>query len=149
MPYPNPYMQPQMGMYNPYYQNQYQTPQMQQPMQGQAQQMQQIGHQVQQQPVHGFTYVNGIDGAREYYLPNGSEMPLFDNDRNILYSKTVDQSGRATIEPMRVIPMSDEELAGGCGEYVTQQDLASIYKEIDELRRAIGALQPQPAHAKE
>ena len=40
---------------------------------------QQIGsaYQQYQQPVHGFVYVTGPDGANAYQMPPNSEMPQF------------------------------------------------------------------------
>ena len=100
-----------------------------------------------QQPVHGFVYVQGIEAARAYPLPNGSEMPLFDNDRNILYMKTVDQAGRMSIQVMDCVPHVEQQ--DERGEYATQADIRAIYSEIEDLRSAIGSTGTQPAHAKE
>lgn len=52
MPYP---YQPPYQPYQPYQPTQYQY----------------------QQPVHGFVYVAGIEGAKAYQMPPSSEMPLF------------------------------------------------------------------------
>lgn len=123
MPYP---------LFNPYSQypqpNQYQPP-----------------IQASTQPVHGFVFVQGIEGARAYYLPNNSEMPLFDNDENIMYIKKVDATGRMTIEVKDVFDHVDKPRDDG-GEYVTRNELSALYAEIDTLRSAISQ---KPAHAKE
>lgn len=34
-------------------------------------------YQQYQQPVHGFVYVSGLDGANAYQMPPNSEMPQF------------------------------------------------------------------------
>lgn len=103
--------------------------------------------QIQEQPVHGFVYVQGIEGARAYHLPNGSEMPLFDNDSDTLYIKTVDQSGRMEIKVRDCIDHVDQQPVSQ--EYATQGDVRAIYAEIDTLREAISSMQPKPAHTKE
>ena len=64
MPYQNPYLP--MGNQFPQYQPQgYMT----------------AGgtYGMAQQPIHGFVYVTGIEGAKAYQMPPNSEMPLFDS----------------------------------------------------------------------
>ena len=138
MPYP-------MGAY-PQFQ---QYPQQPYPQQPYAPQAQPIGAQRgQEQPVHGFVYVHGYDGACAYPLPNGSEMPLFDNDADILYIKTVDQTGRMSIQVKDCFPHVEQAEEKQVA-YVTQEDLRAVYREIEELRGAIAESRTQPAHAKE
>ena len=136
-PFFNPY-----ATYNPMQQGQVPYGQGMQGMQG-VQNVQQI----QEQPVHGFVYVQGIEGARAYHLPNGSEMPLFDNDQDILYVKTVDQSGRMDIKVKDCFDHIEQPSAHQ--EYATRGDVRAIYAEIETLREAISSMQPKPAHTKE
>ena len=118
MPYQNPYV-PQ-PTYNPYIPQQYRQP-------------------IQEQPIHGFIFVHGIDGAYAYHLPNGSEMPLFDDDetKGIMYIKKVDFNGRATVEVKDVYDHVEQSV-----DYATRDDLNAIYAEIDTLRSAL----TQPAY---
>ena len=80
MPYMNPYL-PQQSQYAPYQPQGYMTAGTS-PMLAQQ----------QQQPVHGFVYVTGVDGAKAYQMPPNSEMPLFDStgERDRMYIKTTD-----------------------------------------------------------
>ena len=73
----------------------------------------------QEQPIHGFIYVHGIEGAYAYHLPNGSEIPLFDDDesKNIMYVKKVDQNGRATVDIIDCTPHVEQPVA----EYATRR----------------------------
>lgn len=112
-------------------QNPYQPVMPSQAVQPYQQPMRQQG----EQPVHGFVYVQGIEGARAYYLPNGSEMPLFDNDTNVLYMKRVDQSGRMTIDVVDCTPHVEPSQA----EYATVDDVRALHREIDQLRGALMA----------
>lgn len=111
--------------------------QMQQGQMPYGQQMQGVPsiQHVQEQPVHGFAFVHGIEGARAYYLPNGSEMPLFDDELDILYEKTVDQSGRMTIKVKDCIDHVDQPERGI--DYATQDDIRALQDEIDKLRTAL------------
>lgn len=99
--------------------------------------------QQQEQPIHGFVYVHGIEGAYAYHLPNGSEMPLFDDDesKNVMYVKRVDQSGRATVDVIDCTPHVEQPIA----EYATRDDIKALYAELDQLRSAM----QRPAHSKE
>ena len=55
-----------------------------------------------QQPVHGFVYVTGPDGANAYQMPPNSEMPLFDSTvPNRMFIKTTDGAGYPTIMRVR------------------------------------------------
>ena len=78
---------------------------------------------------------------------NGSEMPLFDNDQDILYVKTVDQSGRMDIKVKDCFDHIEQPSAHQ--EYATQGDVRAIYAEIETLREAISSMQPKSAHTKE
>lgn len=107
------------------------------------------GMQQQQQPVHGFVRVHGVEGAYAYYLPNGSEMPLFDHDesKNVMYIKKVDMSGRATVEVIDCFPHKDQPPA----EYVTRDELDATYHDlaaqVERMKEAINGLVPATAAA--
>ena len=100
----------------------------------------------QEQPIHGFIFVHGLEGAYAYHLPNGSEMPLFDDDetKNLMYIKKVDFDGRATVEVRDVLPHVEQTV-----EYVTRDDLNALYAEIDNLRSALTQPVSAPAHARQ
>lgn len=122
MPYQNPFMPyaqyPGVGQPQGY--QQYQQPSYQQP----------------QQPIHGFVYVTGVEGAKAYQMPPNSEMPLFDStsdDR--MFIKTTDGAGFPTIRSGRFIP--DEMQPAVTHEYATLEDVNALHKELDELRESI------------
>jgi len=119
MPYQNPYL-PQQG-YG--YHQQYQNNQFQQgPM--------------QQSPIHGFVYVTGIDGAKAYQMPPNSEMPLFDSTSdNRMFIKTTDGAGFPTIRVVRCTP--EEAQPQQAEEWATVDDLASMRKELEELKQSV------------
>ena len=78
-------------------------------------------------------------------------MPLFDNlEDGVMYSKVVDQGGKMTVE--RGHWVSDEEYARlypkdepPAPDYATRDDLRALHAEMDELRAAIGDMQPRQA----
>lgn len=93
----------------------------------------------QQQAVHGFVYVTGIDGAKAYQMPPNSEMPLFDStgDRDRMYIKTTDGAGFPTIVPCKVIRLGQAESQPET-EYVTHDELRAacegIAQQVEQLK---------------
>lgn len=87
---------------------------------------------MQQQPVHGFVYVTGLDGAKAYQMPPNSEMPLFDSTGDIMYIKTTDGAGFPTITICDC--KKREPMAGGVAtqEYVTRDELDRTYRDLSE-----------------
>lgn len=122
MPYQNPYF-PQTT-FQPFQQQQ--TPTAQYPTsQYQA-----------QQPVHGFVYVTGLEGAKAYQMPPNSEMPLFDSTSdNRMFIKTTDGAGFPTIKVARC--SFEESQPPNDTEYASIEELNALRSEIEDLRRAI------------
>jgi hypothetical protein len=123
MPYQNPYF-PQTT-FQPFQQQQ-QTPTVQYP----------TSQYSAQQPVHGFVYVTGLEGAKAYQMPPNSEMPLFDSTSdNRMFIKTTDGAGFPTI---KVAHCSFEESQPQSDtEYASIEELNALRSEIEDLRRAI------------
>ena len=93
-----------------------------------------------QQPIHGFVYVAGIEGAKAYQMPPNSEMPLFDSTNDgVMYIKTTDAAGYPTIKPVRCTEI--EEPADGPA---TRDDLNRMYSDlasqVEQLKGAINGL---------
>ena len=98
-----------------------------------------------QQPVHGFVFVNGIEGARAYQLPPNSEMPLFDEVHDdVMYVKKTDAAGYPTLYAVKCKKDLEEGPAA-----VSQVDIDRVYKDlsqqIEQLREAISELVPKAA----
>ena len=115
MSYPNPYLR-QYG-----YGNQYAP-----------------AYQQYQQPVHGFVYVSGLDGANAYQMPPNSEMPLFDSTtENRIFIKTTDSAGYPTIRAVRCVP--EDLTPQASADHASASDIESLRAEIEELRSLIYA----------
>ena len=99
-----------------------------------------------QQPIHGFVYVNGIEGAYAYQLPPNSEMPLFDaNVDGLMYVKTTDGAGYPTVQSVQFptarqddTPVTHDEL---------QRVYADISSQIEQMKEALNALVPKASDA--
>lgn len=113
----NPYL-PQQSQYAPYQPQGYMTAGTS-PMLAQQ----------QQQPVHGFVYVTGLEGAKAYQLPPNSEMPLFNSTGDVMYIKTTDGAGFPTIKVCKVKEMQSTQDAEAT-EYVTHDELDRIYSDL-------------------
>lgn len=132
MPYQNPYAPQQYQYAQPQYRpSGYMT----------------AGQSYMQQPIHGFVYVTGLEGAKAYQMPPNSEMPLFDSTSDTLFIKTTDGAGFPTIEPCDVLKRgkSDPEQQ----EYVTRAELDSSYRDLaaqlEQMKEAINGLVPPAA----
>ena len=103
----------------------------------------------QQTPVHGFVYVNGIEGAKAYQMPPNSEMPLFDSTNDgVMFIKQTDGAGYPSITVVDCKRRGDE--ATGT---VTRDDLDKMYSDltgqIEQLKEAVNGLVPATASATE
>lgn len=119
MPYPNTFM-PQQP-FAPYQPQGYMTAGTS-PMLMQQQ-------QPQQQPIHGFVYVTGLEGAKAYQMPPNSEMPLFDSGGDVMYIKTTDGAGFPTIKICDVSEKADASTVPA-SSYVTHDELQRIYSDL-------------------
>ena len=102
--------------------------------------------QPQQQPVHGFVYVTGIEGARAYPLPPNSDMPLFDSKEDVLYVKTTDGAGFPTVKRVPLEYPVGESQGGVSGDYVTRDELD---RRLSEIASMIGGTDGPSAKAAE
>lgn len=55
--------------------------------------------------------VNGENGANAYAMAPNSKVPLFDTTAAVLYIKTTDGAGYATVEAFDLIPRKSEQIA--------------------------------------
>ncbi len=99
----------------------------------------------QQTPVHGFVYVNGIEGAKAYQMPPNSEMPLFDSTNDgVMFIKQTDGAGYPSITVVDCKRRGDE--ATGT---VTRDDLDKMYSDlaaqIEQLKEEVNGLVPATA----
>ena len=149
-------------MYNPYG-NMYQTPynapysgymQPQGSYTGQAPFAPQNGNyapqtQPQQQPAQMNTnkiYVTGIDDARARQLPPNSDYIFLDNDKPLLYRKTVDATGKMEIKAFKISEYTETEAAPApapavdMSQFVSVEEFKSVQTEMGRIKRTIDGL---------
>lgn len=77
-------------------------------------------------------YVSGIDEVKTRILPPDSDMIFIDNEREILYEKTVDNTGKFQIKMFDIVEhkgpeKSDKAEWDKLPEYATKSDLEPFY----------------------
>ena len=154
-------------MYNPYQNgNMYQTPynapysgymQPQGSYTGQAPFAPQNGNyapqtpsqpQVQQQPAQMNTnkiYVTGIDDARARQLPPNSDFIFLDNDKPLLYRKTVDATGKMEIKAFKISEYTETETAPAAqavdmSQFVSVDEFKGMQNEMKRIKKTIDGL---------
>ena len=139
MPYPNPFMPQHPQQFAPYQPQGYMT----------------AGSSplLSQQPIHGFVYVTGIEGAKAYQMPPNSEMPLFDStSENTMFIKTTDGAGFPTIKVCNVNEKQGVQQQQS-SEYVTHDELSRVYADLsgqmDTIKGAMYGNIPSAANATE
>lgn len=86
-------------------------------------------------------YVTGIDDARARQLPPNSDFIFLDNDKPLLYRKTVDATGKMEIKAFKISECTETETedapAVDMSQYVSVKDFNS---EINRIKKTIDGL---------
>lgn len=80
-------------------------------------------------------YVNGIDDARNRPLPPNSNYAFMDNDKAIMYRKTVDGQGKMTVEAFDIVPHTEAPVEQP--DYALKSDILMLQKELAKLRMEV------------
>lgn len=80
-------------------------------------------------------YVNDENAAKNYNLPPNSNFALWDNDKGMIYHKTVDNTGRMSIIPYDIVPHQETPVKQP--DYALKSDLIELQKEISKLRSEV------------
>lgn len=122
------------NFYNPPFMNSgytpYFNPYQQQTMQGNM-----------QQPYTNLIYVSGVDDVKTRVVPNGSTMIFADNDKPMIYKKTVDNKGQYTIDVYDIVPHK-EEAKTEPKDYVSKSEFETVEKKIGLLEKTMATLIP-------
>ena len=89
-------------------------------------------------PYTNLIYVSGIEDARARMVPNGSTMIFADNDKPLLYKKTVDNKGQYTVDVYDITPHK-EELTKPTG-FVSKPEFEALQHKLDDLEKTIAPL---------
>ena len=105
--------------------------------------------QPQQQPPQMNTnkiYVTGIDDARARQLPPNSDFIFLDNDKPLLYRKTVDATGKMEIKAFKISEYTETEAAPAAApavdlsQFVSVEEFKTVQTEMGRIKRTIDGL---------
>ena len=105
--------------------------------------------QPQQQPPQMNTnkiYVTGIDDARARQLPPNSDFIFLDNDKPLLYRKTVDATGKMEIKAFKISEYTETESAPASApavdmsQFVSVEEFKGVQAEMGRIKRTIDGL---------
>ena len=103
----------------------------------------------QQQPAQMNTnkiYVTGIDDARARQLPPNSDFIFLDNDKPLLYRKTVDATGKMEIKAFKISEYTETEAAPASApavdmsQFVSVEEFKTVQTEMGRIKRTIDGL---------
>lgn len=99
----------------------------------------------QQQPVNNsnMIWVQGLEGAKGYNLPNGATLPLplWDSENQTIYIKSVDQNGKPIMTILDYVERT-EEIPKKQTEDVVKPEYATK-EQIDALSEQFSAINEQ------
>lgn len=102
-----------------------------------------------QQPAQMNTnkiYVTGIDDARARQLPPNSDYIFLDNDKPLLYRKTVDATGKMEIKAFKISEYTETEAAPAAApavdlsQFVSVEEFKGVQAEMGRIKRTIDGL---------
>ena len=80
-------------------------------------------------------FVASIDDVKNRQLPFNSDFIFLDNEKPILYQKTVDSKGQFEIKEFSITPL---EIKENPDKYVLKSDFERLESELKELQNKIG-----------
>lgn len=101
----------------------------------------------QQQPAQMNTnkiYVTGIDDAKARQLPPNSDFIFLDNDKPLLYRKTVDATGKMEIKAFKISEYTETEAAPApavdLSQFVSIEQFKDVQTEMNRIKKTIDTL---------
>ena len=91
-------------------------------------------------------YVTGIDDARARQLPPNSDFIFLDNDKPLLYRKTVDATGKMEIKAFKISEYTETEAepapapAVDMSQFVSVEEFKTVQTEMGRIKRTIDGL---------
>lgn len=116
-------------MYNPYNPYQMSMPQYNYPQQTQTATYQQV--QPQQLNTNKI-FVSGIEEVKMKVLPPNSQWIFLDNEKSILYQKTIDNTGHFEVKMYDIV--EHQENAPVQPDYVCKKDFEQLQAEFNSLK---------------
>lgn len=92
--------------------------------------------------MNQYAFVNGIEGAKSFQVQPNSMVMLLDSDNPIIYKKTSNGYGQASIECYKMVQISENELKGvnttqPTQDFVLKADFDALNKRVDEIMETL------------
>ena len=99
----------------------------------------------QPQQFKQYAFVNGIEGAKAFQMPSNQTMLLMDSDKPIVFMKTTDNLGKASLRYFNLLEIDENEVIRQyqpkpLPEYALKADFDALNEKIDAL---INSLKPK------
>ena len=93
-------------------------------------------------------FVSSLDDVKSKSLPANSDFIFLDNDKPILYQKTVDSKGQFEVKAFEINEIKAQEKAKednsiNLSNYVTLTEFEALKRQIDELKNKITKMSVQ------
>ena len=91
-------------------------------------------------------YVTGIDDARARQLPPNSDFIFLDNDKPLLYRKTVDATGKMEIKAFKISEYTETEAAPASApavdmsQFVSVEEFKGVQAEMGRIKKTIDSI---------
>lgn len=83
-------------------------------------------------PSSSMIWVQGIAGAQGYSVAPGQTVPLFDSEEQVVYLKSVDQTGRPSMKILDYTIRDDYK--NDMDKYLTKDEFEKRIKELMEAK---------------
>ena len=88
-------------------------------------------------------YVSGLDDVKTRPVPAGGTMIFADNDKPLLYKKSVDAKGQYEVETFDIMPHKDEpKPVETSKDFVPRSEFEALQKKIVSLEETVSMLIP-------
>lgn len=95
-------------------------------------------------------YVSGLEDAKTRPVPAGGTMIFADNDKPLLYKKTVDNKGQYEVETFDITPHKEEiPKTDTTKDFVPRSEFETLQKKIVSLEETVAMLIPAKSESKE
>lgn len=93
-----------------------------------------------QQSDNGLIWIQGgLNTAKNYHIAPNTSVPLWDQDEQVIYLKSADASGMATIKILDYTVRDTQPQIQNDSKYATKDDLAEIKNEIAKIAESLNS----------
>lgn len=89
------------------------------------------GSNFNQPKLNYYAFVNGIEGAKSFQVAPNQTMMLMDSDSPVVYMKTANSLGQATLRYFKLVEVNENEIKSPIS---SEFSLESLKKEVEELK---------------